>query len=517
MMRATLAALAALSVVASPASAQQGVAVHSTGNPILADGRYYSTDPAPVVIDDTLYILAGRDEAPADVNDFIMNEWQLLATRDPAKGDWTHYPAIARPEAVFKWAEPGRAYAGQIVKGADGRLYLYAPVLEAGGDAKDRFAIGVAVADRPTGPWVDAHPAGPIVSQRVPEANAIQNIDPTVLVDEDGRVYLYWGTFGQLRAIELERDMVTPKGRETTVTGLTGFFEAPWLMKRKGVYYLLYAGNNAGPDSPCTPAVYHACLAYGTASSPLGPWTYRGTVLGPVSSTTSHPGAVEYRGQWYLAYHTADAAGGGHFRRSVALDRLDWDDGVSPPAIRPLVPTRAPQPAAAPSRNVAPAATPAASNQPVPVQYWIRALNDGVTKASPLPPDMWGSWTGADPAQQWIEYRWQQPVTVDGSRIWFFADQPAGSGVGVAPPASWRIEYWDRGWKPVPRADRYGTAVGAFQETRFAPVTTRCLRAVFQASHAGGSNAALAVQEWEVLAPKVTPTAPPATPAPPCG
>ncbi len=70
--------------------------IHSRGNPILADGRSYSTDPAPFVDGDTLWILAGRDEAPDGVNDFIMNEWQLLSTRDPASGTWRHDPAIAR-------------------------------------------------------------------------------------------------------------------------------------------------------------------------------------------------------------------------------------------------------------------------------------------------------------------------------------------------------------------------------------------------------------------------------------
>jgi len=54
--------------------------IHSKGNPILADGQYYSADPAPLVVGDTLYILAGRDEAPSDVNDFVMQEWQLLST-----------------------------------------------------------------------------------------------------------------------------------------------------------------------------------------------------------------------------------------------------------------------------------------------------------------------------------------------------------------------------------------------------------------------------------------------------
>ncbi|KQM66310.1 MULTISPECIES: family 43 glycosylhydrolase [unclassified Sphingomonas] len=491
--------------------------IHSRGNPILSDGRYYSTDPAPFVDGDTLWILAGRDEAPAGVNDFVMNEWQLLATTDPKRGTWRHYPAIARPEAVFAWAEPGRAYAGQIVKGRNGRFYLYAPVLTRDDTAQDRFAIGVAVADRPTGPWRDAHPAGPIVSQRVPVANDIQNIDPTVLIDDDRRVYLYWGTFGRLRGVELAADMVTPIGEERAITGLTGFFEAPWLMKRHGTYYLLYAANNAGPDSPCTPALYHACQAYGTAPSPLGPWTYRGVLLAPVSSTTSHAGAVAFKGQWYLAYHTADAKGGGHFRRSVALDRLEWDDSVSPAAIRRVVPTRAPRARPAPTRNVAPSAAVYASNAPIPTQYWIRALNDGLVRTAPLPPDMWGTWTGANPPRPWIEYRWPRPVTLTGSRIFFFADQPAGSGIGVVPPAAWHLEYWAGAWKTVPGASGYATGADAWQAVEFPPLTTRCLRAVFDASQAGGSIAGIGVQEWEALAPTAAaPRAAPVAPVPPC-
>jgi hypothetical protein len=492
--------LATLPTIAQ-AQAQGGTPVVAPGNPILADGRYYSTDPAPLVDGDTLWILSGRDAAPAGVNDFIMNEWQLLSTQDPASGKWRHYPAIAKPESVFAWAEPGRAYAGQIVKGPYGRYYLYAPVLQRVSTAKDRFAIGVAVSDRMTGPWRDAHPAGPIVSQLTPVRNDIQNIDPTVLIDDDGRVYMYWGTFGQLRGVELAHDMVTPKGAPVSVDTLTGFFEAPWLMKRRGTYYMLYAGNNAGPASPCTPAVYHACIAYGSAPSPLGPWTWRGTVLKPVSSTTSHSGAVEFHGQWYLAYHTADAAGGGHFRRSVAIDRMEWDDSVSPAAIRPVTPTRRPMAPAAPTRNIAGAAQAHASNEPIPVQYWIKALNDGIVRDAPLPPDLWGSWSPQNPSQQWIEYRWPRPVTLDGSRIRFWADHPAGADEGVAPPLSWHLEYWDGGWKPVRDAKGYGTLPDMWQTVRFPAITTRCLRAVFDASGGAARHAGLAVQEWEALAP----------------
>jgi hypothetical protein len=472
-------------------------------NPILADGTYYSADPAPLVFDGKLWILTGRDEAPPDVNDFIMREWQLLSSASPKSREWTHYPAVMRPEAIFKWAEPARAYASQIVLGPNGKLYMYAPVLEARSDARDRFAIGVAVADSPLGPWRDAHPSGPLISQRVPVANDIQNIDPTVLVDTDGRVYIYWGTFGKLRGMELERDMVKPKGEIVSVTSLPGFFEAPWIMKRRGIYYLLYAANNTGPNSPCTPTLYHACIAYGTATSPLGPWTYRGIVLKPISSTTSHPGAIEFNGRWYLAYHTADAKDGGHFRRSVAIDELTWDDSVQPPAINTVTPTRTPQPAPLPSRNVATKATATASNEPIPHQYWIAAINDGRVRQNPLPPELWGNWTKQDRSPEaWLEYRWPEPVTINAARVWFWADQPEGSGSGVAPPKRWRLEYWRDGWQDVPGADRYSVATDRPQETNFETITTQRLRMVIEASSDNGTHAGLAVQEWEVLSPR---------------
>lgn len=324
------------------------------------------------------------------------------------------------------------------------------------------------------------------------------------MIDNDGRVYLYWGTFGRLLGVELEPDMVTPKGKEVSVNSLTGFFEAPWIFRRKHTYYMVYADNKAGPDSPCTPANYHACIAYGTSSSPLGPWTYQGVILDPVSSTTSHPGVIEFKGKWYILYHTADAKGGGHFRRSVAIDTVQWDDSVSPAQMLKVKQTHEPRPPQAPTRNIALAAHATASNEPIPVQYWIKALNDGIVRPNPLPPDMWGSWTPHNPAGQWIQYEWAKPVRLDGSRIQFWSDHPAGAKVGVAPPAAWRLEFWSgTEWRGVANASGYPTAVDSFVEVMFDPVTTRCLRAVFDASGDGQQNAAVAVQEWEALAPKV--------------
>lgn len=514
----TVAALALANAAAQAQEQPTSVPITAKGNPIIRDGSLYSADPAPLVVGDTLYVITGRDEAPRDVAAFTMHEWELLATDDPASGKWRLYPHFLRPDTLFAWATPNAAWAAQIVRGGDGRFYLYAPVEQAQCGAPDCMGIGVARADSPLGPWRDLHPSGPIASQRLPGANTIQNIDPTVWVDDDGRAYMYWGTFGQLRGAALGPDMVTV-GPPVDVKGLTGFFEAPWLFKRKGTYYLVYAANNAGPNSPCTHALYHACQAYGTAPTPLGPWTYRGVILGPVSSTTSHQGMVDYKGQWYMTYHTADAKDGGHFRRSVAIDRVEWDDSVSPPPIRKVVPTR-PAPDRTPTRNVARAAQPSAFNQPVPVQYRLEALNDGRIYPAPLPPDLWGSWTGRnDTARGWIQYRWAKPMRLTAARLWFWGDHPAGAREGVAPPRGWHLEYWTgTGWRPVQARAPYPVAAVGPSAIRFAPVTTRCLRAVLDASGDARGHAAFGVAEWEVDAVQpVVPPAEPPTGLPDCG
>ena len=473
-------------------------------NPILGDGSYYSADPTALVVDDTLYVHAGRDEAGPAVNDFIMNEWQAFSTSDVQAGSWTHHPSLMRPEDVFAWATPGRAYAGQVVEGGDGRFYWYVPVHDAGSTAADQFGIGVAVSDSPLGPWTD-HAGGPVVSQQI-LGNTIHNIDPTVFVDHDGRVYMYWGSFGELRVTELAADMKTLVGQVASVSTLTGFFEAPWLFERNGTYYLAYAGNNAGPTSQCTPANYHACIAYGTAPSPTGPWTYQGTVLSPVSSTTSHPAIVEFKGQWYMAYHTADAVGGNHFRRSVAIDVLEWDDSVIPARMKPVVQTPAKGADRTPRANVAPWATVTVSNSPVPTQYWTKALNDEIIRPNPLPPDMWGSWTGTRPSQQWLQYTWRVPVRVSSAEIKFWRDGAPGSGNGVSDPAAWVLQYWDgSSWLDVANPSGYPTSTTKVHTVTFDAVSTTQLRAVLSASPGGASEfSALAVEEWTVNAEQPT-------------
>ncbi|KFY17439.1 hypothetical protein V492_00688 [Pseudogymnoascus sp. VKM F-4246] len=495
--------------VASPHIRRQTTTFESTGNPILADGSIYSADPAPIVIDDTVYILSGRDEAGVAENGFVMNEWQIFQAQspNPSGGSWSLHQNIAQPQSVFSWASTGTAYAGQIVQGADGKFYMYAPVTQANSAASDPFAIGVAASSSILGPFTDSHPSGPIISESVPSpGNDIQNIDPTVLVDTDGRVFIYFGTFGQLRGYELESDMVTIKGEATTVNSLTGYFEAPWLMKRDSTYYMLYAANNAGEDSPCTPTSYHACIAYGTASSPLGPWTFRGIVLDIVSSTTSHPGVYQLGDEWFLTYHTRDAVDGTHFRRSVAFDKLAWDDTTSPPSILEVMQTHRPSSGSDPTRNIALQATPSSANA-IPIQYWVKAINDGRVEENPLPPDYWSSYAAEQsPQTSTLTYGWNTTVQLNGATMAFFADQPAGSNVGVPPPASWKLEYLtsEGSWTEVSvtSSGGYPTSVtDSPGEVSFETVTTTSLRAILIASGSGNQFGGVGVKEWAALAP----------------
>ena len=109
-------------------------------------------------------------------------------------------------------------------------------------------------------------------------------------------------------------------------------------------------------------------------------------------------------------------------------------------------------------------------------------------------------------AQQWVLFQWDEPVTLDASSFYFWGDQPAGAGIGVAPPRAWRLESFDGAeWKPVTTTTAYASLVNQFNRVEFAPVTTRCLRAVFDASTDGRSYAAIGAQEWQVFATQARP------------
>lgn len=320
---AALAAVALLLPVAltSPAAAD---------NPIVQ--TVYTADPAPLVHDGRLYVYTSHDEDGSTY--FTMKDWRVFSTTDMA--NWTDHGS-PMGLATFAWAEAD-AWAGQVVE-RDGKFFFYVPVKQRGGG----MVIGVGVSDSPTGPFRDAI-GRPLVGNG--------EIDPSVMIDDDGQAYLYWGN-PNLWYVELNRDMVSYSGSPTriplTTTGFgtrpgnvanrpTLYEEGPWVYKRNGTYYNVFAAECCSEF-----------IGYSTAPGPTGPWTYRGTVMPKQgSSFTNHPGVVDYRGRSYFFYHNGALPGGGGFTRSVAVEQFTYGaDGsiplmnmttAGPPQIEPLDP-----------------------------------------------------------------------------------------------------------------------------------------------------------------------------------
>ncbi len=278
-------------------------------NPIVT--HIYTADPAALVSNGVFYIYCGHDEAPEGATGFNMWNWHILSSTDMV--NWTDHGAVLSIND-FSWAN-ANAWAGHCVE-KNGTYYWYVPAQNINGD-HGWMGIGVATSNSPTGPFTDARGSALITSQ-TPTAEDMLNIDPAVFIDDDGAAYIYWGSWSQLRMARLQDNMIelaeTPR-----VVNAYRFFEAAWVHKRNGIYYLSYsAGSNP------------ATIEYCTSNSPYGPWTYRGMVNNTVyNSPTNHQSIVEYQGQWYFVYHNGLAPGGGEYRRSVCIDYLYYNsDGT---------------------------------------------------------------------------------------------------------------------------------------------------------------------------------------------
>ena len=289
----------------------------SEGNPIITDN--FTADPAPLVHEGTLYLYVGHDEyyegqdSASGGKEFNITEWLCYSTDDMKT--WTDHGSVLKP-TDFKWAV-GEAWASQVVE-KDGKFYYYTTVQA--GEPFTGKAVGVAVSDSPTGPFVDAIGA-PLVHDKMTD-NGVRgwwnDIDPTVLIDGED-AWLCWGN-GTCFMAKLKPNMIELDG-EIKVVDVPSFVEGPWLHKHNGLYYLTYAGMGQGREN----------IAYATATSMEGPWTYQGELTGMAeNSFTIHPGIVEYNNQWYLFYHNAtltiDGIQGAIGRRSVCVDKLYYNE-----------------------------------------------------------------------------------------------------------------------------------------------------------------------------------------------
>ena len=308
-------------------TAALAIAMNSTAqNPFVQ--TWFTSDPAPMVHNNRMYVYTGHDEDNADF--FWMQEWRIYSTDDMV--NWQDHGSPLALES-FSWADD-RAWASQCVE-RDGKFYWY---ICAHSKLSNGMAIGVAVSDTPTGPFKDA------IGKPLFENGSWDHIDPTVLIDEDGQAWLMWGN-PQCYYLKLNRDMISYSGelgrldmteeafggpmmsqREKGKKYKDSYVEGPWLTKRNGTYQLLYAAGGV-PEH----------ISYSTASSPTGPWKYAGEIM-PLSNTnsfTNHCGVADYKGHSYFFYHTGKLPNGGGFGRSVAVEEFKYNADGSFPTILP--------------------------------------------------------------------------------------------------------------------------------------------------------------------------------------
>ncbi len=287
--------------------------IHTIGNPIIT--HKFTADPAAMVYKDQVYLYTGHDEAPKNQTGYVMHDWCCFSSPDLV--NWTEHRSSLNIKA-FSWAKAD-AWASQVIE-RNGKFYWYVAVEHATIPGK---AIGVAVADSPTGPFTDARGTALITNDMTKVAtHPWDDIDPTVMIDDDGQAWLFWGN-GICYYAKLKADMIELEGEIYSVK-LPHYTEAPWIHKHHGWYYLSYAAG------------FPEKIAYAMSRSIQGPWVYKG-IINEIAgnSNTNHQAIIDFNEKSYFIYHNgALAADAGSFHRSVCIDYLYYNsDGSIKPVI----------------------------------------------------------------------------------------------------------------------------------------------------------------------------------------
>ncbi len=286
--------------------------VQYSGNPLFKG--IFTADPCALVYKDTLYVFTGHDEQTQSGKSFLMRDWYVFSSADMV--NWTNHGTRLKA-GDFSWAS-GNAFAGHVVE-HNGKFWWYVSVTHKSIKVGEGFSIGVAVADHPLGPYKDV--GHPLITDKT--ANSVTlNIDPAVYID-NGTPWLFWGSWSAARMVRLKNSMTELDGAVETVNAKE-FFEAPWIHKKDNLYYLSYASG------------YPSTTKYCTGTSIKGPWTYRGIINDLIdNSETNHQAIIEFKGNWYFIYHNGGLPGGGTYRRSVCIDKLEYNnDGTIKKVIR---------------------------------------------------------------------------------------------------------------------------------------------------------------------------------------
>lgn len=229
--------------------------------------------------------------------------------------NWTKHPKVLSKENIsWLW----QALWAPAVLQANGKYYIFFGANDIQNN-NELGGIGVAVADKPEGPFKDAL-GKPLIGKIV---NGAQPIDQFVFKDDDGQYYMYYGGWGHCNVVKMAPDLLSivpfEDGEIYKEVTPENYVEGPFMLKRDGKYYFMWSeGGWGGPDY---------CVAYAIADSPMGPFKREGKILQQdlkVATGAGHHSIVKGAGknEWYIIYHRRPLGETAANSRATCIDRL---------------------------------------------------------------------------------------------------------------------------------------------------------------------------------------------------
>jgi GH43 family beta-xylosidase len=287
-------------------------------NPIVRD--QFTADPSARVFEGRVYLYTSHDilagEGRGRVGWFCMQDYHVFSSENLV--DWTDHGVIVSQTRV-PWVN-SQAYAlwAPDCISRNGKYYFYFPAPARDSALGRGFSIGVAIADKPDGPFIP---------ESAPVKNA-RGIDPNPFIDKDGQAYLYWAA-RNIYVAKLRENMLELAGKPQVIEGLPerGLKEGPFMFERNGKYYLTFPHVQDSTER----------LEYAMGDNPLGPFKVTGVIMDETPECwTNQQSIVKFKGQWYLFYHHNDLSPHFDKNRSVRIDSMFFnEDGT----IKKVIPT----------------------------------------------------------------------------------------------------------------------------------------------------------------------------------
>lgn len=279
-----------------------------SGNPVFP-GWY--ADPEGIIYDDTYWIYPTWSDLYENQTFF-----NCFSSKDLV--NWTKHESILDTTEV-KWAKIAM-WAPSVIR-KDGKYYLFFGANDV--HEGEIGGIGVAVSDRPEGPYKDLL-GKPLINEII---NGAQPIDQFVFRDDDDTYYMYYGGWRHCNIVKLNDDFtgLVPFDDGEIYKEVTpeNYVEGPFMFKKNGKYYFMWSEGGWGrPDY---------CVAYAIADSPFGPFNRIAKILEQdeeIATSAGHhsimnpPGTEDY----FIVYHRRPKGDKARDHRETCIDRMTFDE-----------------------------------------------------------------------------------------------------------------------------------------------------------------------------------------------